>query len=632
MRFLCWQKLYRNIVAFALQFVHADEICACIDSRRIIQIMKNFSKKILALILCAASLLTFVSCSTLVGDDKGAVIDVYLTNEIYNFDPAYGFTDASTAKILSLIFEGLTRLDEDGNWEKALMKSYEVSQDDDEGFKIQITLRDTKWSDARAVQANDIVYAWKRILEPEFKCEASSMLYDIKNARDVKMGDASVDDLGVFAIETYVLEIEFERKIDLDDFFRTVASPALVPLREDIVDVNANWAKKASTMITNGPFDVKELNFGETMRLERSAYYYRDSDSNQPLDKYVIPYRIITHYDAGILEEQLDAFLSGDIFYIGELPLAAAGENAREKYSEYANAADIPVTHTYFFNTNNEILSNANVRKALSMAIDRQAIADMVVYAKPATGFIPYKVYDADNKTYFRDVADADGAKISVAGDVAGARSLLSSAGVSGGTLSIAVRDDEVDYAVAEAVKSVWEELGFTVKIRVLTYTYDAEDSTVIVDEFQRAYTNGDFDVIAVDVQMLSSDAYSALAPFAVAFSGNGVDMNSENYNMRGHVTGYNSDAYNALFEDIYESADRAEDTALLHRAEDMLLDDAVIMPIYFEQDAFMYSDVLSGLGATYFGRSFNSVKMKDYMSYKEAAEAVGDEYLNNEE
>ncbi len=592
-------------------------------------------KKILALILCAASLFTLVSCSTLEEDDKGAIIDVYLTNEIYNFDPAFGFTDASTAKILSLIFEGLTRLDEDGNWENALMESYEVSQDDDEAFKIQITLRDTKWSDARAVQANDIVYAWKRILEPEFKCEASSMLYDIKNARDVKMGDASVDDLGVFAIETYVLEVEFERKIDLDDFFRTVASPALVPLREDVVSTNENWAKKSSSLITNGPFDVKELNLGETLRLERSAYYYRDTDSNQPLDKYVIPYRIITHYDTGVLADQLDAFLSGELFYIGELPLTvndANGENeenTREKYAEYANAEDIPVTHTYYFNTENELFSDARVRQALSLAIDRQALADLVVYAKPATGFVPYKVFDADDKTSFREKADGDGAKLSVSGDISAAKSLLSSAGVSGGEFTISVRDDEVDYAVAEAVKSTWEELGFTVKIRVLTYSYDIEDSTVVIDEFDTAYKNGDFDVIAIDAQALSSDAYSMLAPFATAFSGNGVDMESGSYDMYTHVTGYSSDAYNEIFEKIYESADRAEDTALLHQAEDMLLDDAVVMPVYFEQDAFMFSDVLSGLGATYFGRDFNRMKMKDYMSYKVSEESAGDEYLD---
>ncbi len=588
-------------------------------------------KRILALVLCMIMLAcTFTSCTTLEEDDKGAVIDVYLTNEIYNYDPAFGFTDASCAKILSLVFEGLTRLDSEGNWEKALMKSYEVSQDNEEGYKIQITLRDTKWSDSRPVQANDIVFAWKRILEPEFKCEAASMLYDIKNARAVKMGDMSIDDFGVSAIETYVLEIEFEKKIDLDTFFRTVASPALVPLREDIVSENPNWAKKASTMITNGPFDVKELTYGETMRLERSAYYYRNTEENEPLDKYVIPYRIITHYDIGTLSDQLDALLCGDLFYLGEIPL-----ESREEYAEYANASDISATHTYYFNLNNELFADANVRRALSMAIDRQEVANLVKYAKPATGFIPATVNDTEKGTSFREVADADGAKISASADIEGAKGLLKAAGVTGGTFAISVRDDEVDFAVAEYVKGVWEQLGFTVKIRVLSYSYDANDSTVVVDDFASAYANGDFDVMAVDAQMLASEAYGALAPFATAFSGNGVEMDSEDYPMYGHVNGYKSEEYNAIFESIYASADKGEITTLLHQAEDMLLDEAVVMPIYFEQDAFLYSDVLSDFGATYFGRDFKRMMMKDYMSYKLDAETAegettnADDYLN---
>lgn len=585
-------------------------------------------KRILALVLCMIMLAcTFASCTTLEGEDKGAVIDVYLTNEIYNYDPAYGFTDASCAKILSLIFEGLTRLDSDGNWEKALMKDYEISQDDEDGFKIQITLRDTKWSDSRPVQANDIVFAWKRILEPEFKCEAAAMLYDIKNARDVKMGDMSVDDFGVSAIETYVLEIEFEKKVDLDEFFRTVASPALVPLREDIVSENENWAKKASTMVTNGPFDVKELTYGETMRLERSAYYYRNTEENEPLDKYVIPYRIITHYDIGTLADQLDALLCGDLFYLGEIPL-----ESREEYAEYSNASDISATHTYYFNLENELFANADVRRALSMAIDREEIARLVYYAKPATGFIPYTVNDAEAGTSFREVADADGAAISSTADLEGAKALLKSAGVTDGTFTITVRDDEVDFAVAEYAKSVWEQLGFTVKIRVLSYTYDSNDSTIVVDEFADAYAKGDFDIMAIDAQMLSSEAYGALAPFATAFSGNGVEMDSETYPMYGHVNGYDSEEYNAIFESIYASTDKAEITTLLHQAEDMLLEEAVIMPAFFEQDAFLFSDVLSDIDATYFGRDFKQMMMKDYMSYKLEDESSGneDEYLND--
>lgn len=583
-------------------------------------------KRVLSLILAVVTVAcTLASCSTLEEGDKGAVIDIYLTNEIYNFDPAYAFTDASGAKILSLIFEGLTRLDSDGNWEKALMKSYKISQDDDEAFKIQITLNDTKWSDSRTVQANDIVYAWKRILDPEFKCEAASMLYDIKNARDVKMGDASIDDLGIFAIETYVLEVEFEQKVALDDFFRTVASPALVPLREDIVSQNDNWAKKASSMVTNGPFDVKELVYGETMRLERSAYYYRDAEKDEALDKYVIPYRLITHYDIGTLDDQLDALLSGEIFYLGEIPLSS-----REEYNEYSNASDIASTHTYYFNLKNEVLSDANVRKALSMAIDREEVCNIVKYAKPATGFIPYKIFDANTKTYFREVADKDGALISTTAALDEAKTLIKNSGAVGASISISIRDDEVDYAVAEYVKDVWNELGLNVKIRVLGYSYDSDDSTVVVDDFYKAYANGDFDVIAVDTQLLTSSAYSALAPFATTFSGNGVDMESETYDVYGHVTGYNDSDYDEIFEKYCETFDSSERCGLLHEAEKKLIEDAVVMPIYFEQDAFLFSNVLDNIGGQYFGRDFKSMTMKDYMSYKEeAATGEADDFLN---
>lgn len=590
-------------------------------TRRNVPIMK----RLLALVLCVIMLAGVLSsCTTLEEDDKGAIIDVYLTNEIYDFDPARGFMDASTSKFLALVFEGLTRLDENGNWKYALMDDYTVSQDDDEAFKIQITLKESKWSDSVPVQANDFVYAWKRILDPEFKCEAASLLFDIKNAYDVKMGDASVDDFGVAAIETYVLEVSFERKVDLDDFFKKTASLALVPLRESIVATNDNWAKKASSMITNGPFDVKELTNGSTIRLERSAYYYRDTTADGPLDEYVIPYRIITHYDTGDLADQLEAFLSGKIFYLGEIPL-----DRRVEFAEYANAYDYPATHTYYFNENNELFKKAEVRRALSMAVDRNKIAEIVTYASPATGIVPSMI--PDDKGSFRENG---GDLISTEADLAGAKSLLKSAGVSGGAFTISIRNDEADRAVAEYVKSVWEELGFDVNIKTLRYSTDSEDSTIVIDNFYNEYINGKFDVIAVDMTMLTSNAFSALAPFAWTYSGYGVNMEPEAekdangnevylYEKRTHATGYNNAEYNALFEKYFDTADLAERAEILHEAEKLLLDDAVVMPLYFMQDSFMFSDVLSSIGSNYYGRTFNDMKMKDYMSYKEDAGSV---------
>ena len=158
-------------------------------------------KKVLSLVLAmitAASVMA--GCTTLEKDetgnyDKGAIIDMYLTTEVYDFDPQRSITDDAMLKIYSLIYEGLTTINENGKWEKALMKNYKVEKDADGEFSILITLNNTRWSDGRTVQAADLVYSWKRLLDPDATSEAASLLYDIKNARDVKTGDATVDDL-----------------------------------------------------------------------------------------------------------------------------------------------------------------------------------------------------------------------------------------------------------------------------------------------------------------------------------------------------------------------------------------------------------------------------------------------------
>ena len=117
---------------------------------------------------------------------------------------------------------------------------------------------------------------------------------------------------------------------------------------------------------------------------------------------------------------------------------------------------------------------------------------------------------------------------------------------------------------------------------------------------------------------MLSTDAFSALSQFAVSFSGNGVDMNSENYDLYGHISGYASEDYNALIESAYAEKDRTARAAILHQAEAKLLEDMPVMPIIFLQDAYLYLGELSGIGTTYYGtRDFNDTQLKDYMTYK---------------
>jgi len=135
-------------------------------------------KKILSLILCLVMLIsTFISC-TEKDEDKGAAIPVYLTTEIKNFDPAFAYTDEASIKVLGLIYEGLTTIDENGKVKGVIAKSWKYkSVPEDDYYVLEFQLIETAWSDGRVLSADDFVYAWKRILEPEFHSDAASMLF-----------------------------------------------------------------------------------------------------------------------------------------------------------------------------------------------------------------------------------------------------------------------------------------------------------------------------------------------------------------------------------------------------------------------------------------------------------------------
>ncbi len=580
-------------------------------------------KRIISMFVCLVMIaLTLTGCSTLQGDDKGAIINVFFGTRIIDFDPSKNYHDNDMVKFYSMIYEGLTRLDENGNWEKALMKSYEKDFDDEKGeYSVTIQLNSTQWSDGRSVQAQDVVFAWKRIIECTNQNAAAAMLFDVKNARACKYGDASIDDLGVIAEDTYVLKINFEYAVDLDEFFRTCASTALVPLREDIVARNPDWAKKTSSICTNGPFAVKEIDYKETkyVRLERNANYYLDDEKDEALDKYVTPWRVVTNYKYGELSDQLAAFENEEIFYLGELPI-----ESREEYAPYATVNNELSTHAYYFNTKNELFSDARVRRALSLAIDRQAIADMLVFADPATGLIPFGVQDTSVSSDFRKTADAEGNVINTSADLDTAKDLLKKAGVKKGQeITITLKkDNESDEAVAKYIADVWTDLGFKVKLNALGVKVTTDEETnnnIVIDYFADALAAGEFDVIAIDSQMLSRDAFSALAPYATKFSGGGVDMDSENYDFIGNIAGYENPEYSELIEKAYAEHDKAARAALLHEAEKLLMEDVPVMPVVFNKTAYVYnSRVISGIKDTYWGGvDFTRVKMKDYMTYK---------------
>ncbi len=638
-------------------------------------------KRIFALLLCAATLLTslaFVSCGNERDeDDKGQYITTYLTDNVYDLDPARAYTNEALAKVVGLMFEPLFKLDEDGKVKKNLVKEYVIEENKaaDE-YTMKLYLKNTRWSDGTAMTANDIVFAWKRLLEVDANYEAAALLFDIKNARAAKEGDASIDDVGIYPAEQQMLEINFEGKIDYDHFLLNLTSLALAPLRDDIVSKSDDWSKKPGTMVCSGPYKLSRINFkvneenrlydpsylsvdpngfpivgGEFAEqvvtdfvLERNMYYFRDQEKDD-LDESVKPYRICV--DCSLTDEQLTAMYdAGMMMYISDIPLSLRKDSSIAK-DAVVSEKSLSTNSIYFNQTalidngteeGEALFANAKVRQALSMAIDRQAIADAVVYAEAATGLIPTGVFEAGSrKTTFRKACDV--AYDNLKTDTTAAAALLAEAGITPSQytfqLSVASYDD-VHCFIADKVVEAWTALGFNVTVKKLgtivnndyyKYTEDVP-SDICDDLFGEEFRAGTFEAILFDYVAYSVDAYSMLASFAKAFSGRGMDMsNPDEYLLTPHMTGYDSETYNDLMEKIYAEKTISNRADMYREAEGILMADLPIVPIIFNKDAVASNKNLRGETTSYYGVvDFKNSKIKNYTEYL----AIGKQYVTD--
>ena len=591
--------------------------------------MKKVLAFLLALTMCV-SVLFATGCSKIEEDDpaqKGAELEMYLGKKVMNLDPAVAYTDENAVKILSLIFEGLTRLDENGKLKKALAKDWEIIEDPVTGEeKLEVTINDTHWSDGSVVQANDVIYAWRRILDPDFDSTAASMLYCIKGAKAAKEGEISIYDIGMYATTTTKFIVEFEEGADIDEFLYNTSSPALVPLRENkVVSYPTTWSRSATDLSCNGPFRVKKFSEDPTeiMILERSKYYYLNQEvSTEALDKFVTPYRITVRYDLPIDKEivsttdetdVLDLF-GNPIFYVSGLTLATA-----EMYKDVQIEKEAS-TFCFYFNLESDAFEEQVIRKAFSMALDRDYIAYMVgLETEPATGLLNDKVYDTKKGTSFRD---ASGDLIDIYENVEAAKQLLKENDIypeDYDDLYLVIRKDEKndsyqsaqlgymsnEYAIANYAKDVWKQLGFNVVVSAL-------DNAA----YEAAYANGDYEIIGMDFQAISTYPIYNLASFSSTYSGAAVP-----------VKGYDNDDYNALIESAFAETDAEKRAEILYEAEAVLIEDAAVVPVIFNTNAYVVSSKLSGVDTNYWGvQMFTKANLKDYVQYLESVRNAAEE------
>ncbi len=561
-------------------------------------------KRLFAMFICVLMVLpAFAGCSSYDPDeDLGETLNMYLENEVYDLDPAYAYRSKEALKLSSMLFSGLFYVDENGKLKNDLVKDYEIEDDDDqEIYHITFELKETYWSDGNAVSAKDFLFAWKRLLNPTTVSDAAVLLYEIKNAYAAKNGDCSVDDIGVYALDEKTLQIDFDGPIDFKDFLYNLASPCLAPVRENAVSDNANWAKRPSTLVCNGPFLLREAEYGKSLTLERNSYYMRDREKDS-IKKYVTPYRIVVDYTKSPAE-QLESYKSGDLCYIGDIAL-----ESRASYKKDADVCNGFSTLSAYFNLDNEIFANADTRKALSDAIDRKAVAEKLVFAEAATALVPDGVFEANkaNKTFRSEGGSYLSADASKSGSFSG-------------SFAISVADNEEDIAVAEMLKEAWEGLGFTVSINklgtsatdVVLQGEDKPTKEFVNDDYHAALLDRSFDVIIADVNAIDTDAFSILAPFATGYSGRNMTFTVDSYEDAVNITGYNSEEYKALIDSAFAEKNVAKRASILHNAEELLMKDMPVCPIVFTKEAVLASGV-KNIDTDYFGIGiFNDAKLK---------------------
>jgi ABC-type oligopeptide transport system substrate-binding subunit len=566
-----------------------------------------------------------------------------------------------------LLYEPLFSLDDNGKVHEAAAEEYHF---DKETGDLYITLRESYWTSGDRVIADDFIYAWRRIISPENSFTAAPLLYDIKNAKTIKNGLGETDEqnslanFGAVAVDSSTIRISFESAdVDRDAFLRNLTNIALAPLNRTCIQGQEDyWSSGASTVCyTNGPFKIRELdNAAGYFTLIRHTDYHRAEDSKKADDYYVVPkmLRTVWNIDDNLTEaqysetllEKMNSAAADTVFYMSALSL-----DDRKAVASDAVVSDSLSTYTYVFDTTNPLFSDARVRVILSQVIDRNAITELVTFGRAATGFISYGVWDSTSSKEKKSFRNIGGELISTSAtlSVTDAKAQLDSLNAPRGKFTLTFMDREEDLAIATYVAELWGQLGYTVKLEPVSYYEVKQDtggkdkntnetiySTYHVPALQKIY-NGDsiynedltvketlgFDVIAIDYQMFSTNALTALASLSTTLNGAGVDIEAYNAStdpnktmsdfLRSNAAGYANEAYDALITAAAATADLKARAEILHQAEQLLLEDMPVIPLLFNQSFYVVNKKLTKLDVNYYGFTvFTRAQLKNYRDY----------------
>lgn len=418
-------------------------------------------KKITAAGLLTASALVLAAC----GQQKSSqsqskqVLNWTESAQISTQDPSLT-TDSTSFQALLNTQEGLYRLDKKQKPQLALAKSAKLT---DGGKTYTFVLRDAKWSNGRAITANDFVYSYRRTLNPKTKSSMAFYLYQIVNAEAINAGKKPVSSLGVKALSNNKLQIKLVRPVSY--FKLLLAFPLFFPENQQFIEkVGSKYGTAAKYTISSGPFKLtKWTGSNKQFTLVKNQNYW--DKKNVKLDKVneTISETSSTAYNlyqAGKLDE---TYLTGE--------QVKANKGKSTFYDRPASA----IQRLELNRKKVKAFNNFNIRRALSLAIDRESLAKVLSDGSVAAkGFVPSGM--GNNPTTGEAFYKEAYVKEAVSYNLKEAKKYLAKGykelGIKSLNLNLTVSDTDSAKQVGEFLQSKLGELpGVKITVTTLPYT-----------------------------------------------------------------------------------------------------------------------------------------------------------------
>lgn len=489
-------------------------------------------------------------------------------------DPALN-SSVDGANMIITAFETLLVVDEDYSIIPGQAESYEVSDDQ---LTYTFHLRDgLKWSDGSDLTASDFVYAWKRVADPDTAAPyASTVLWMVKGFDEAQAGDDEALAVSAPDAQTFVVELS----TPCPYFLSLAAFATLSPVCEAVVSQNPDtWAVAPETYVSNGPFHVTEWVPGERIVMSRNEYY------NGGWDKSKIVADSLTFLLIEDSSAAYAAYNSGASLFIkdvptDEIPSLTPADQGGDFYVD-------AMAGTYYISLNDqkEPFTDPKVRKALSLSIDREYVASVLMQGTytPAYNFIGPGTTDADGAPF---MDNANGGEPYISADyeanLAEAKQLLADAGYPDGegfpTITYSTNDAGYHKVLAEYLQQVWgEELGITLNIDVVEWA-----------SFTPMRRAGDYEISRNGWVCDYNDPTNLLE---LLETGNGNNDGK-----------YSNPAFDAALNAARATTDPAERFAALHEAEDVAMEDAAMIPVAYYADFWLQSPSLQGIWHSAYG------------------------------